>query len=445
MKTSWRRLLALRSFALRAMLLMMATAVPRLLAAFGWLSWQSYDRLRDTTRRELTVQAGIAASNASAPMAFGSVAEAEAVLNSLALSPHVAAATLLERSGRVFASFDKRDGHRGAGADEALFRLEAPVAFRSEAIGTIVVYGHFGSMRAAFLRDLGGSLAPMALVALGALLVGGLLARRLTAPLGALARLMDRIAAERDWRLRAEPRGDDEVARLARRFNEMVQQMAEHDALLQAELTQRQSAERRYAELAYRDAVTGLPNRRFFTERLERLLAPDAAGCTPHERFALLFVDLDNFKGVNDTLGHDAGDELLRQLALRLRDALRPEDVVCRLGGDEFAVLVAPLDGEAALPRITQRVVQAAREAVALGAADVVVSASVGVAMFPEAGRDASTLLRNADAAMYEAKSLGKNRAVLFTPELLKSATRQFLIRSHLPRAVERGELELHY
>jgi diguanylate cyclase (GGDEF)-like protein len=226
-----------------------------------------------------------------------------------------------------------------------------------------------------------------------------------------------------------------------------------NEAALKLELAQRERAEGQYAELAYRDAVTGLPNRRCFTERLQELIegcAAAGAGTSLEAGandagFALLFVDLDNFKGVNDTLGHDAGDQLLRSIAVRLGEVVRPTDIVCRLGGDEFAVILTELGGDAPIERLTDKLIQAARTAVTLQGCDVSVSASVGIALYPQAGVDAATLLRNADAAMYQAKASGKDRAVMFTPELLQRATRQFLIRSQLPRAIERNELSLVY
>jgi diguanylate cyclase len=363
--------------------------------------------------------------------AAGAHQEARAILETLGVSPHVVSAALMQAQGDVFVAFDKRAAQTmgpqpAGGAAEVegeLFRLQAPVACRDQAIGTIVVVGSFERLRERAMADLlntGGALLLMMIITLAA---GRLLAARITAPIGKLSQAMEALAADRSGRRRVYVEGHDEVARLARHFNAMASRIEGNEAALKLELAQRDRAERQYAELAYRDAVTGLPNRRCFTERLQQLIETCASAGADGEGFALLFVDLDNFRGVNDTLGHDAGDQLLRSIAARLGEVGLPTDIVCRLGGDEFAVILTALGSDAPIERRTDQLIQAARTAVPLQGCDVSVSASVGIALYPQAGTDAATLLRNADAAMYQAKANGKDRAVMFTPELLQRAT----------------------
>jgi diguanylate cyclase len=431
-----------RRLATRLVLVLAASGVPALVAAFGWLSWRSYSGLQEAVRAEIAVQAAITANNTAASLAFGNPGEAQAVLQSIGLSPHIISATLFDKGGKAFAAYDKGGSRSAALAADGLFRVEAPVLVGGENIGRITVVGHFGAIWADFKRDLGKMTGVLLAVMAAAMLIGWQLAMRVTRPIGLLAALMDRITQERNYALRAEVHGNDEIARLARHFNAMLSRVEHHDASLSAELVQRERAEREYAELAYRDPVTGLPNRRYFTEELERQLVMARASSSA---LALLFVDLDNFKGVNDTLGHDAGDQLLREIALGLKDALRDEDIVCRLGGDEFAVMITEVQEHTPMERILDKLGAAARRGVSLQGSEVSVSASIGVAIYPHAGLDSSNLLRNADTAMYHAKASGKDRSVVFSPELLQSATREFLIRTTLPRAIERGELLLHY
>jgi diguanylate cyclase len=449
------------SLAGRLVLMLAATALPALFVAFAWQSARGYAGLQEAVQREMATQAGIVAANASAAMAFGNVQEARAILETLGVSPHVVSAALMQPQGDVFVAFDKRSaakkGPQRAGGttdvESALFRLQAPVAWRDQAIGTIVVVGSFEQLHDRAMADLLNTGAVLLAVMIATLVAGRLLAARIIAPIGKLSQAMEALAADRSGRRRVYVEGHDEIARLARHFNAMAGRIEGNEAALKLELAQRERAEGQYAELAYRDAVTGLPNRRCFTERLQELIegcAAAGAGTSLEAGandagFALLFVDLDNFKGVNDTLGHDAGDQLLRSIAVRLGEVVRPTDIVCRLGGDEFAVILTELGGDAPIERLTDKLIQAARTAVTLQGCDVSVSASVGIALYPQAGVDAATLLRNADAAMYQAKASGKDRAVMFTPELLQRATRQFLIRSQLPRAIERNELSLVY
>jgi diguanylate cyclase len=432
--------------ATRLMWVIAATIVPAFVLAFAWLSSHSYGGVQAAVRAELTVQSAITASNAAAALAFDNATEAQAVLQTLRLSPHVVSAALFSsaRDGEVkrVAAFAKPLDRPGTATPERMFRIELPVAVNGEVIGHMEVQGQFDTLWRGFLADLQGLIAVLLLTMLLTVTAAWLLAVKVTRPIEALAALMDRISVGRDYSLRAPVQGRDEIARLSRHFNTMVDRVAQHEAQLSAELAQRHTAEREYAELAYRDAVTGLPNRRFFTEELERFIQAAEKGAPT---FALLFVDLDNFKGVNDTMGHAAGDQLLREMAQGLRAAVRAGDVVCRLGGDEFALILLNAGEQPPIDRIVEKVAAAARHSVALQGAEVAVSASIGVATYPQAGRDSGTLLRNADTAMYHAKFSGKDRSVVFSQELLQSATRDFFIRSALPRAIERGELELHY
>lgn len=196
----------------------------------------------------------------------------------------------------------------------------------------------------------------------------------------------------------------------------------------------------RLAHFALHDELTGLPNRALLTDRVEQAFA------RPHGRgqhVALLFVDLDHFKLVNDSLGHAAGDSLLRQAAQRLGAATRDTDTVARIGGDEFVVLCESISGPAA-QRLADRLVRAFRVPFPVEGTDAVVTASVGVAV-AETDATPAELLRDADTAMYRAKNAGRNAAAAFTPELRATNLRRVEIETRLRPALERRELELHF
>jgi diguanylate cyclase (GGDEF)-like protein len=194
----------------------------------------------------------------------------------------------------------------------------------------------------------------------------------------------------------------------------------------------------RLAEAARTDALTGLLNRAGFIETAERTLT--SAG---DQRVAVLFLDLDGFKHVNDSLGHAAGDDLLREVANRLRGQLRPVDAVARMGGDEFGVL-ALVDHDQHAVAIAERVLSATRPPFRIDGTEVLVRASIGISVSPTAAT-ADALLRNADAAMYEAKANGKDRFELYRPELHERAVARFALERDLRHAVERSEFELYY
>jgi diguanylate cyclase (GGDEF)-like protein len=204
-------------------------------------------------------------------------------------------------------------------------------------------------------------------------------------------------------------------------------------------LDQRLVLEWTLARQALEDPLTGLPNRRGFLEHLAEAVARD------RDRVAVLFLDLDDFKSVNDSLGHAAGDRLLVAVGERLRSVTRAGDAVARLGGDEFALLAEDCPSEASALAFADRVHRAVSAPVAIADTTLLVRASVGVAVGGADAADAQTLMRDADLAVYRAKSLGKDRCELYAPGLYEDLLRGLAIREGLEDVVARGELELRY
>jgi diguanylate cyclase (GGDEF)-like protein/PAS domain S-box-containing protein len=201
-------------------------------------------------------------------------------------------------------------------------------------------------------------------------------------------------------------------------------------------------AERQIERLARFDALTGLPNRSSFQIELGRAIARARRS---QQGFAVGYMDLDRFKNVNDSLGHEAGDALLREVAARVRGALRETDFVARVGGDEFVLL---FDGAERLPEITtaaERVLAALAPPITLSGCSFDVTGSLGLAVYARDGEDATTLLQHADAAMYLAKERGKNNVQFYTAELAEAARRQFELEAELRHAIGAGELLLHF
>jgi diguanylate cyclase (GGDEF)-like protein len=203
-----------------------------------------------------------------------------------------------------------------------------------------------------------------------------------------------------------------------------------------------EAANRQLRHLATHDALTGLPNRVLLDDRLEQAIVHAQRD---GQQFAVVMLDLDRFKIVNDSLGHRAGDELLSEMARRLQGAVRSVDTVARIGGDEFVLVLSPLGSYADAQAVAQKAVDAIRATVHVTGVDLHVSTSVGIAMYPEGGTTADSLLAHADAAMYCAKNRGRNLIQRFEPGM-DSATRERVKReSDLHGALERGELILHY
>jgi diguanylate cyclase (GGDEF)-like protein/PAS domain S-box-containing protein len=209
------------------------------------------------------------------------------------------------------------------------------------------------------------------------------------------------------------------------------------------DLRDRLAAEQRIQHLAHHDALTGLPNRLAFSERLERRLA-DARDSG--QSLALMFVDLDHFKRINDSLGHAIGDTLLTTVARRITEALRQGDMVARFGGDEFLVLLASRAGKPAVAEVAARLLAAVGEPLQVaGGVSISVTPSIGVAMFPQDAVTPAELIQRADQAMYRAKSGGRARCRFFEPGMAEAALAELAMESRLAQAVRQGEFVLHF
>ena len=226
------------------------------------------------------------------------------------------------------------------------------------------------------------------------------------------------------------------------RVTNLLDEPAIHGVVLNMrDVSERKQLEARLVEQAFRDPLTGLANRALFNDRAAHALARRARG---DKRVALLLLDLDNFKAVNDSLGHAAGDALLIETGKRLRACVRPADTVARLGGDEFAVLLEEVDGPGAAAVTAERISRAVRAPVALDASEVLPSASIGVAESGP-GDDADALLRNADVALYAAKHQGIGRIEAYQPTMHAATFERLALSADLRRAVEHEDFLLHY
>jgi diguanylate cyclase (GGDEF)-like protein len=205
---------------------------------------------------------------------------------------------------------------------------------------------------------------------------------------------------------------------------------------------QRKAQEESMRHQAFHDAVTSLPNRASFTAQLGEALARAKRSGAP---LALLFLDLDLFKRVNDSLGHDAGDRLLRIAAERIRTAVRQGDSLFRMGGDEFTVLLEDLRGPEEAGSVAQRILDAVAEPVQLAHHELFVTASIGIALFPRDDVVEERLVKSADTAMYRAKDLGRNRYAFFAPEMNQRVEQQMRIEAALRQALKNGEFVLYY
>lgn len=208
------------------------------------------------------------------------------------------------------------------------------------------------------------------------------------------------------------------------------------------DVTELKVQENRIRQLAYSDTLTGLANRALFNDRLEQTLANAKRA---HQRFALFFLDLDRFKQINDTLGHDAGDLLLKTVAERLRTCVREVDTLARLGGDEFTVILSNIQNQESAEMVARRIVAAMAQPIELNGQSLVASSSIGIALYPRDGKSTQALLRCADKAMYKSKEHGRNRYSFFDNGLDEKSQRRMLLEVGMRQALQDDGFVLHY
>ena len=223
---------------------------------------------------------------------------------------------------------------------------------------------------------------------------------------------------------------------------ELDQRVHARTVELQAEIAERRNAEIRLNHLAHHDPLTSLPNRLMFHEQLRHSLSLAARN---RRQLAVLFIDLDRFKEVNDTLGHAVGDELLVAVTQRLVAHLRTADTLARLGGDEFICVIEDLKDSYEAQRVADKLIELLSQAFTIREHELFVAASIGICLYPGDGEDVDTLVRNADTAMYQAKAHGRSRSHFYTAEMTREAQERSHMDNLLRRAIEAGELSVHY
>ncbi len=208
------------------------------------------------------------------------------------------------------------------------------------------------------------------------------------------------------------------------------------------DITERKRVEEQIKEIAYHDALTGLPNRLLFNDRLQVAVAQ---AHRQRQRLAVLFLDVDRFKVINDSLGHTLGDRLLQSVARRLADCIREGDTVARLGGDEFTLLLPGMARAEDVAKLAEKILEALRRPFAFDGRELFVTASIGISLYPDDGGDPEALVKNADTAMYRAKEQGRDTYQLFTAAMNATAMERLALEHGLRRALPQNELELHY
>ncbi len=283
----------------------------------------------------------------------------------------------------------------------------------------------------------GGGLLSVLLVAWSGLRFGNSIAARLARLQGGV----DEMAAG-NYGERLEVDGRDEIGALQHAFNGMAEDLQRTHARLLEEVEREKAAALQAEHLAFHDRLTGLPNRNQLSRLLEAAIT-QARAADGH--VALMFLDLDRFKNINDTLGHATGDALLKEIARRAAAVMREGDVVCRLGGDEFVVLVPDVEGPEALAERARDLLSAISQPCHLHEHEFRVTASIGISTFPSDGDDEASMMKHADIAMYQAKEDGKNTFAFYVDDLNTHSMERLAFESSLRLAIDRHQFEVFY
>ncbi|MBR9883338.1 MAG: EAL domain-containing protein [Oceanospirillales bacterium] len=438
--------------------LMLVSTTVLALASLGF-AVNDWNNMRSTVFDRMGAQAAIIGGNSVSALLFSDSESAHRTLATLESDQEIVASMLFDAQGELFASHIRQGQAlslelppRERGDFRGYLYVNKPVVFDGEQLGRVVLLfepKQWDALQRERLSIVSVLFLVSVLVAVG---LASLSQRFVTAPILQLAKTARGITRTRNYRLRAQCTTSDEIGELADDFNAMLDEIEQRERELQqaqseleAKVNERTTEllelTRQFEHQAFHDALTGLPNRMTFDRDLERSIA--IARRTGHQ-LAVMFLDLDRFKAINDTLGHAIGDRLLVQLAKRLNGLLRETDTLARLGGDEFAVLLVETSPDAAA-EVAGKLIQAINQPVEIDSYSLRVTTSLGISVCPDDSRDAGTLLKNADTAMYFSKDVGRNRFSFYAKEMNARSERRLMLEGKLRSVVAEQRLQVHY
>ncbi len=440
--------------AIKVLVLNALVGVVLMVFALSLMVWVEYRAAENEFRVAAASEARLIGKMVSSALVFRDDGSASRMLASLRHRESLETVWVFDADNRPFAHQDavvagappvKRSQPDPTGethVTDGILETRETIVEDGTIIGAVVTRVSLAPVRSRVLRSavITGGIFTFAFSLMLGLL--GWLLPRLLRRLSQLKTLIAEVAEHRDYATRAPDTVPDEIGALASVFNGMLEQIQRRDMNLEHELAERRRAEAQLAYTARHDAVTGLPNRHYFNEALAQLME----GATERGRHvALMFLDLDNFKLVNDTLGHDVGDALLAAVAARLRERLRDEDLVCRLGGDEFAVVLEHVNSNDDALEVAAKLLEALFQPFTVADRSINTGTSIGVAVSGHHAMTAEQLLKNADIAMYQAKSQGRGQVTLHHAALNANMARRLILDRDLRAAMDQAGMEIHY
>ena len=469
-----------RNISIRHKLTLIIVAISSVSLLLASIAFITADRIntRKSLGNNLRTMAEIIAANSAAALLFGDTSAAEENLGFLQGQEHIEAVVIFGLDGSEFVSYRKEStGHTHPRKPDfetsnTLFRdnhveFLSNITHEGETIGVVYIRSDTKAVRERLVWFLGIVCVVLLTSLLVTLMLSARMQRIITDPLLRLSAIARQISTEKNYALRVVGEGKDELGNLVVDFNKMLDEiqlrdneLMEHRIQLEERVTQRTreleesnnqlSESKKQAETvakrmeyhAHHDDLTGLPNRILFNDRINTELAH---ACRQKSMMALLFLDLDRFKVINDSLGHAIGDQLLRVISRRLKNCVREEDTIARLGGDEFMILLPRITSSSDAGRVGRKITEALVEPVSCNGHELHITTSIGISIYPFDSTNVETLIKNADISMYRAKELGRNKVVYYTAEMNAGSRKQLALETNLRKALDRGELTLHY
>ncbi len=446
---------------IRVKLMFMIVGISMLTISIGFLvvSMSFYQQMQQSLQNEVVTQAEFLAVESGVYMTMGSPEQAKAeFLDKTKLSAPFSVA-MFAGLQNVYASVE-----RGAGFisstdyqrdfnikwDNRFLHVYQPITdLTGDQLGTLYIRVSTENLKS----DLRAFIVTLIVLLLGMAVIASILARAMqryiSEPIQKLDQISQQVTSSQNYALRVPVVSSDEIGKLSRTFNDMLEtienRQRERDSAEEALQLNKRRLERAVKDLQYLanyDSLTQLPNRALCMDRIRYALKRASRTKT---YAAILFLDLDHFKDVNDSLGHAIGDELLRAASDRLKSLLREEDTLARLGGDEFVIILNEVEDTEDIITVTEKIVDNFNLHFDLSSCAVNTTVSVGVCVFTNDGNDVDDLMKAADAAMYKAKEVGRNTYAFYESEMNELALRRHRIANDLRVAIDKGELSLVY
>jgi diguanylate cyclase (GGDEF)-like protein len=396
------------SLRLKTKLMAIISIATLLILVASVIAFVQYDRktFLENLVREQQIIGEIISQRSTAAISFNDFQRADENLSSLGANPLIMVGCIYTQTG-LFASYKPVDQVLKCTADlpvinpnhdnETYLETLQDIRLDDRILGQLYLRSSLDQMHQRQFRLVSIVMIIAGISGIIGLYIASKLIGIVTHPLMLLERSAAKITASHDYQIRAEKTFDDDIGQLIDNINVMLDTIQEQDVALK--------------EIAFHDALTGLPNRRMFKDRLDQEISRSRRD---NRKLGLMFLDLDNFKGINDTMGHEAGDQLLVTIGQRLKESVRQEDMVCRLGGDEFTVLLIGIENAEAAKHVAEKIIANLRRSIQLGDHQTIATTSIGIAIFPDDSESSASLMTHADIAMYKAKEAGKNNYCVY-------------------------------